>query len=125
MLLLTTPQNADYSLLFGFIGGVIPVIASVLACINWLNTRFASAERERAELATEVRILQEKWNTTEDKMTLLANGSRESVAHARERFFFELNRLERETVSDIADIMNYLQKNGNFVRRHRDTEDNG
>lgn len=100
------------------------MVASIGACVNWLNTKFAQADRERALLDTEIRVLQEKWNSTEDKIILVANGNRESVEHARERFFFELDRLKVETQEDIREITSYLQKSGNFVRRHRDAEDN-
>lgn len=108
---------SDYALILGFIGGIIPVIGAVLACQNWLNTRFAHLERAIAQSQSDIRLLEQKWDSTEDKITLVANGSGEAVKHARERFFDEINSLRRELVSDLRDITRYLEVNGTFVRR--------
>lgn len=123
-------SQLDYSLLLGFLGGLIPIAATLLGGLNWLNNRFSSLERtilqnasdlsiRVTQNAAEIKLLEQKWESTEDKITLLANGNKEAVQHARERFFDELNRLDRELSGNLNDISNYLAKQGDFVIRTR------
>lgn len=125
-----TSPPIDYSLLLGFLGGLIPIAATLLGGLNWLNNRFSHLERialqnaselssRIAQNAADLRLLQERWSNTEDKITTVANGNKESVQHARDRLLYEINRLDRELSCDLNDIASYLAKKGDFVIRTR------
>lgn len=103
-------QTDAYALVFGVIGALLPVIASLVGVVNWLNSRFTSLDKRLS-------LLEQQVDNTDDKITLLSNGTKEAIAHARSRFFDEVGAIRRELGTDLDDLKGYLAKEQGFIPR--------
>lgn len=103
-------QTDAYALVFGVLGGSIPVIATLIGVVNWLNSQFTTLDKRLS-------LLEQQVENTEDKLVLLGNGTKEAIAHARSRFFDEVNGLRRDLGTDLDDLKGYLAKEQGFIPR--------
>ena len=105
-----------YALVFGVIGGLLPVIVTLVGVVNWLNSRFTSLDKRLA-------LLEQQVENTEDKIVLLGQGTKEAIAHARSRFFDEVSALRRDLGTDLDDLKGYLAKEQGFIPRSSRNKD--
>lgn len=103
-------SNDAYALVFGVIGGLLPVIGALIGVVQWLNNRFTALDKRLS-------VLEHQIENTEDKIDLLGSATKESIAHARSRFFYEIEGIRRELGDDLADLKGYLVREGGFIPR--------
>lgn len=88
---------------------IATVAGTSITVANALNSRFAKQE------INDVRL-----NGTIDSLLLQINGNRESIAHARERFFDEIKQRDdriKQLETRLSSVEKYLAK-GDFTIRH-------
>ena len=106
------------------LGELIAIAGMLIGAVLWLNQKLEKLKDDIARNLLTQSVTDAEIAGQVERLELMLNGNREAIAHTRDRFFQELDRLEKKIESELGkhrsninQVIGWLDKNTEFHPR--------